>query len=101
MSNAEDSPSDDNKPEGPEAPSDDNKPDGPEVIKKPRTTTKAKFMRLLATISTHMEGNGEQSVLRVHRANLNDLYNECIRLNTSYTEKIRPADEDLAKSTKW
>jgi hypothetical protein len=34
-----------------------------------------------------MEGNGEQSVLRVHRANLNDLYNECIRLHTAYTDK--------------
>jgi hypothetical protein len=89
MSNAEDSPSDDNEPEG------------PEVIKKLRTSTKAKFTRLLATISAHMEGDGEQSVLKVHRANLNDLYNECIRLHTAYTEKIRPADEDLAKSTKW
>lgn len=87
MSNAEDSPSDDNEPEG------------PEVTKRLRTTTKAKFTRLLATISAHMEDDGEQSVLKVHD-NLNELYNECIRLHTAYTEKVRPADEDLAKSTK-
>lgn len=79
----------------------ENAEERPEVTKRLRTTAKSKFTRLLATISTHIEGEGESSVLVVHAANLDELYEECKSLHSAYVKKTKPDEEGLEKAEKW
>lgn len=73
----------------------------PGTIVKFRKSAKRKFTRLVSTIKSHIEKGEESAGIRVHRSNLVELYDECLRLQTRYVNKAVPTGEALIKTQKW
>jgi hypothetical protein len=63
--------------------------------------TKARFTRLLRTIDTHVERRGPSAALMVHRENMTEIYEECMRHHTTYVNKMAFEGDENEKATKW
>lgn len=72
-----------------------------ETLKELRKGSKARFTRLVSTITTHIEGQGDCGALKVHRENLVEQHGECLRHHDRNVSKIKPTGDALAKTTKW
>ena len=73
----------------------------PVTLVKFRKSAKRNFTQLTAKVKTHVESAGDHAALRVHQANLVELYDECQRLQTRYVTRANPTGEALNKTQQW
>ncbi len=72
-----------------------------ETWKELRKVSKGRFTRLVSTISSHIDGQGDCGALKVHRTNLVELHNECQRHHEGYVTRAKPTGDALAATTNW
>lgn len=75
--------------------------EAPEMIIKLRKSAKRRFTQLVTKIRSQVDSQCDSSTLQVHRANLVESYDECLRLQTRYVEKAAPMGEALRTTERW